>query len=720
MQRDEFSRGSVELFSLHRSSFLALFVRGLQTLTTKERKKSRFGNAFHLTREILRLTKLLVDSHVQYRLGNVDAFQLADGLQYIFAHVGQLTGMYRYKYKLMRQIRMCKDIKHVIYYRFNCFPAEDHQVLTEHGFYSLADVHAHFAKHATLRVACYVGEQLEYHAITKADLIEQPGTHRLMHMKQSKDDMDLSVTANHRMWVRYATSEKFRIELAEKVYQRGVADENARVQFKVSALHGMRLDGGAAKLPFADALGLETADEVDAFLELFGYWLGAGWLSTAQRAVAFGPQKTEDFDYLDGLFMRLARLAPRLSSSQRRPGATGVWIDPRPETNPEDVTVAVKQRQYTLYTPAFWSYFDNEYGSSKEPSAKCLPEGFLLTLGFHHARMLLVGLRAADGHESSHSGTGGSIGTSSPLFRDQLVQLCLHAGYTAKVNAVAAEQKQGVVTNHYQVVYRQHGEKELSIARDVKPQDNYNGTVWCVRVPTANNLIVVRRVVEKDAAGQITRAARPVVVGNTGPVGKGPGCGQNTRDTRTNTRTNTHTTLLLWPRRCLLSSLCFLCSSVCVCQASGLPAGVCGCSSFAASRLCSSAGWAICSRASSKVSCETATADAQAYAPIFAPCVSPPPLLPYSSCLVGGIVVLMFVCCRPPVEGCGQDGHQAARGESVRPRTAGGGHARHPRSHASQSTQRHRQRWKPNASKGESLLGSVLTFPSLLLPCFVV
>lgn len=75
--------------------------------------------AFHLCREILRLTKLIIDSHVQYRLNNVDAFQLSDGLQYIFAHVGQLTGMYRYKYKLMRQIRMCKDLKHLIYYRFN-------------------------------------------------------------------------------------------------------------------------------------------------------------------------------------------------------------------------------------------------------------------------------------------------------------------------------------------------------------------------------------------------------------------------------------------------------------------------------------------------------------------------------------------------------------------------------------------------------------------------
>ncbi|RQX75833.1 pre-mRNA processing splicing factor PRP8, partial [Toxoplasma gondii CAST] len=97
-------------------------LKPVKTLTTKERKKSRFGNAFHLCREILRLTKLVVDSHVQYRLGNVDAFQLADGLQYTFAHVGQLTGMYRYKYRLMRQVRMCKDLKHLIYYRFNTGP----------------------------------------------------------------------------------------------------------------------------------------------------------------------------------------------------------------------------------------------------------------------------------------------------------------------------------------------------------------------------------------------------------------------------------------------------------------------------------------------------------------------------------------------------------------------------------------------------------------------
>ncbi|PIA30998.1 hypothetical protein AQUCO_05300078v1 [Aquilegia coerulea] len=97
-------------------------LKPVKTLTTKERKKSRFGNAFHLCREILRLTKLVVDGNIQFRSGNIDAFQLADGLQYTFSHVGQLTGMYRYKYQLMRQIRMCKDLKHLIYYRFNTGP----------------------------------------------------------------------------------------------------------------------------------------------------------------------------------------------------------------------------------------------------------------------------------------------------------------------------------------------------------------------------------------------------------------------------------------------------------------------------------------------------------------------------------------------------------------------------------------------------------------------
>ena len=66
-------------------------LKPVKTLTTKERKKSRFGNAFHLCREILRLTKLIVDSHVQYRLGNVDAFQVYYLLDYDISHSAHPT-----------------------------------------------------------------------------------------------------------------------------------------------------------------------------------------------------------------------------------------------------------------------------------------------------------------------------------------------------------------------------------------------------------------------------------------------------------------------------------------------------------------------------------------------------------------------------------------------------------------------------------------------------
>ena len=59
-------------------------LKPVKTLTTKERKKSRFGNAFHLTREILRLTKLVVDSWVQYRLGT------DSGRKHITQHISSL------------------------------------------------------------------------------------------------------------------------------------------------------------------------------------------------------------------------------------------------------------------------------------------------------------------------------------------------------------------------------------------------------------------------------------------------------------------------------------------------------------------------------------------------------------------------------------------------------------------------------------------------------
>nr|UXY88006.1 splicing factor Prp8 [Cryptomonas curvata] len=90
-----------------------------RVLTTKERKKSRFSNSFHLCREILRFIKIIIDVHVQHTESIIDEYQLIDGISYIFTHVGQLTAIYRYKYKTIYQIRICKSIKEILYLKLN-------------------------------------------------------------------------------------------------------------------------------------------------------------------------------------------------------------------------------------------------------------------------------------------------------------------------------------------------------------------------------------------------------------------------------------------------------------------------------------------------------------------------------------------------------------------------------------------------------------------------
>ena len=45
----------------------------------------------------------------------------SDAIQYIFAHIGALSSIHHYEHKLMQQVRMTKDLKHLIYYHFNIY-----------------------------------------------------------------------------------------------------------------------------------------------------------------------------------------------------------------------------------------------------------------------------------------------------------------------------------------------------------------------------------------------------------------------------------------------------------------------------------------------------------------------------------------------------------------------------------------------------------------------
>ncbi|OBZ65600.1 hypothetical protein A0H81_14383, partial [Grifola frondosa] len=89
-------------------------LKPVKTLTMKERKKSRFGNAFHLCHDILRLTKLVVDAH------------LADALEYIFVNISALTVD-------EASSRNEVSLKHLICYCFNTDPVGQSPHLTVRG-----------------------------------------------------------------------------------------------------------------------------------------------------------------------------------------------------------------------------------------------------------------------------------------------------------------------------------------------------------------------------------------------------------------------------------------------------------------------------------------------------------------------------------------------------------------------------------------------------------
>ena len=140
-------------------------------------------------------------------------------------------------------------------------------------------------------------------------------------------------------------------------------------------------------------------------------------------------------------------------------------------------------------------------------------------------KLMICGLSMANGRSASDTNFGGCIYTSSFRFRDELVQLSLMAGYSVMwtVNDVAGNQTsclgRPVTTNHinWKVNFTtQPWRTSLSAATEVTRRPSpYTGRVWCVTVPTDEQLIMVRRVLERDQQGRTLHASRPVVIGNS-------------------------------------------------------------------------------------------------------------------------------------------------------------------------------------------------------------
>lgn len=116
--------------------------------------------------------------------------------------------------------------------------------------------------------------------------------------------------------------------------------------------------------------------------------------------------------------------------------------------------------------------------------------------------------------------------TSSIALRDQLVHAGLHAGYSAYFTRDSEEkfmswcihfEESDVQTDMHIADVRYRSQTELrSLTRYNATRD---GRVWCVSVDHPDALIVAQRA-HADKSGVVTKASKPIVIGNwSGTIG---------------------------------------------------------------------------------------------------------------------------------------------------------------------------------------------------------
>lgn len=154
--------------------------------------------------------------------------------------------------------------------------------------------------------------------------------------------------------------------------------------------------------------------------------------------------------------------------------------------------------------------FLESYGqlfAERVASGESIPEfaSWIWALPKKYSRKVLCGIQHADGSEAA-AGVS-QIYTSSIRFRDDLVRLGLHAGYSPHFHFVSA-------TNGWCISYNSSDDSDASVSlrrsREIR-FTQYTGRTWCVSVPHA--LIIARRA-STNNRGEVIKASLPLILGN--------------------------------------------------------------------------------------------------------------------------------------------------------------------------------------------------------------
>ena len=421
--------------------------------------------------------------------------------------------------------------------------ADDHEILTEHGFMNWKEAKQAYDK-GTLKMAGYDHQtgRLVYEYPT-AFILNETKTQEMIeftHKGENNNKVSLLVTTDHDMFAKCGKMHgEYPTWNGKQIGPRGssrrVADDYKKIKacelvfsdiikFTGKAREG--IEGDITNIPFLNLLSIDTPEKLVAFCELYGYWLGDGCLKFGGNSVEMSPVKLSDDDWLRTRF-NILELVLSVDYTYNVIGGNG-------DKNP------IRFR-WSIINKNWFNIFCSEYGkkykkykNSNAPNVTSMIEQeniksakwmapWVWKLPADLACSILTGLRFADGSEKANRNI---IWTSSARFRDEIVRLALHGGYSAyfgiqhHIGDVCGTDKRGteIVARHisWRVSYTntaRASEPVLHSNNDVK-KVQYTGLTWCVTMP--HGFIITRRA-KRDSNDIVVEASRPIITGQCIP-----------------------------------------------------------------------------------------------------------------------------------------------------------------------------------------------------------
>jgi hypothetical protein len=364
----------------------------------------------------------------------------------------------------------------------DCF-GEDTRVLTDQGFLSLSQIES---LPTPPLYACYdVGKSQIVYCKGSLVLPVEPATELLSFTstheqarwteesgeygnndKEEKSDrtnhLSIRVTKNHKMYVQVGTinsqdSPRW-VETKGKPAPPKVVTASEILQDEKHPyikFIGCAVDGIALPTEKKDTietllcpLGVVGGVQIQAFLEIYGFWLGDGSLAYGKKdrmrgdsyycyAMVFNQKKKDDLEWLKQKFSEAGLIFKR------------DWLEGKEKAGDSTVNLyIIKSKWVEFIGNEYYSKYKHGVPSGSmsittiddntdiieiprdcAKSVKWLAWWVLKVLDKSRLRLLIEALRRADG--AFKNGGNNSIYTSGVQFRDQLIVALLHAGYSA-------------------------------------------------------------------------------------------------------------------------------------------------------------------------------------------------------------------------------------------------------------------------------------------------